>query len=116
MRSSKILKRLRIRHGIRSKIKGTATRPRLAVFKSHRNIYAQIIDDTQGHTLVCSSSQQIGAKDKNHCSISEQVGKHIGEKALKQNIKQVTFDRGGWPYHGKLKALADGARAAGLSF
>ena len=112
----KVLKRQRIRHGIRKKIQGTTERPRLSVYKSNRNIYAQIIDDTKGHTLLQSSSYQVGAKDQSNCSVAEKVGQQIAEQAQQKNIKQVVFDRGGWPYHGKLKSLAEAARTSGLSF
>ena len=116
MKSKKVTKRLRIRRGIRKKIEGTTDRPRLSVFKSNRNIYAQLIDDSSGRTIVCSSSHQVGEKDKNNCSVSEKVGKKIAELAVKQKINQVVFDRGGWPYHGKLKSLAEAARKSGLTF
>ena len=116
MKSQKVVKRLRIRRGIRKKIQGSAERPRLSVFKSNRNIYVQLIDDVSSCTLACSSSQQVGAKDKNNCSVAEKVGKQIGELAVKKNIKQVVFDRNGWPYHGKLKALAEAVRREGLIF
>ena len=116
MKSKKITKRLRIRRGIRKKIQGSTERPRLSVFKSNRNIYVQLIDDTTGRTLAHSSSQKIGDADKNNIETAEKVGKHIGELALRQDIKQVVFDRGGWPYHGRLKSLAQGARKTGLIF
>ena len=112
----KVLKRRRIRHSIRKKIHGTADRPRMSVYKSNRNLYVQLIDDTKGCTLLSSSSKQVNKYNQNNCTVAEQIGKHLAEQAQKKKIKKVIFDRGGWPYHGKLKSLANSARQAGLSF
>lgn len=118
-RSRKELRK--IRHlRIRKKIMGTSERPRLAVYKSLRYIYAQIIDDTKGHTLVSASSleKEIRSQLKSTKNIeaAKLVGEVIAKRALEKGIKKVVFDRGGFLYHGKVKALADSARAAGLEF
>nr|MDK2850295.1 large subunit ribosomal protein [Candidatus Cloacimonadota bacterium] len=111
--------RNRRRAAIRKRLSGTAERPRLVVFRSNKNIYAQIIDDTKGQTLVSMSSK---AKDfepgtaKTKTEISHEVGLKLGEKALAAGIKTIAFDRAGYKYHGRVKALADGARKAGLEF
>ena len=111
----------KIRHlRIRKKVFGSPERPRLAVYKSLRYIYAQIIDDTKGHTLVSASSlekelrQQLKSTD--NIEAAQLVGKTIAQRALEKGIKKVVFDRGGFLYHGRIKALADSARAEGLEF
>lgn len=105
---------------IRSRINGTAERPRLSVYRSLNHIYAQIIDDTKGVTLVAASTMESATKALvergGNIGAAEAVGKAVAEKALNQGIKQVVFDRGGNIYHGRVKALADAAREAGLSF
>ncbi len=108
--------RLRIKRGIRKKISGTAARPRISVFKSNTRIYAQIIDDVQGHTLVSASSAELGAKENTNVEVAKEVGKKLAEKAAASGINEVVFDRNGYVYHGKVKALADGAREGGLKF
>ncbi len=118
-RSRKELRK--IRHlRIRKKIMGTPERPRLAVYKSLRYIYAQIIDDTKGHTLVAASSMEkelrSQLKSTKNIEAAKLVGEVIAKRALEKGIKKVVFDRGGFLYHGKVKALADSARAAGLEF
>ena len=99
---------------------GTAERPRLAVFRSNKHMYAQIIDDVKGVTLVSASTLQAEVKEgleyTDTVEAAAKVGKVIGEKALNAGIKEVVFDRGGFVYHGKIKALADAAREAGLAF
>lgn len=117
----KRLARLRRKRRIRKKIVGTSIRVRLCVFKSLKHTYAQIIDDTQGRTLVAASTldpvlrEQI--KDmKGKTLPSEEVGKLVAQRALEKGIKRVVFDRNGFPYHGRIKALAEGAREAGLEF
>ena len=109
-------KRLRIKRGVRSKIKGTLERPRMSVFKSNKNIYVQLIDDTRGYTIVSSSSTDIGFKDKINLEISKSIGKKIGERAIEKGIAHCVFDRNGYPYHGRVKALAEAARETGLKF
>ena len=103
---------------IRQKISGTATCPRLCVFRSNKNIFAQIIDDVTGNTLVSASSIENGARLENGGNISaaEAVGTLVAKKALEAGIENVVFDRGGYLYHGRVKALAEAARAAGLKF
>lgn len=115
MEAKKVKRRLRIRQGIRNRISGSAERPRLSVFKSNKAIYAQIIDDINGHTLAAASSKELGKKPLNIESAKE-VGKMIAEKASAGGVKSVVFDRGGYVFHGKVKALADGAREGGLKF
>lgn len=103
---------------IRKKIRGTADRPRLAVFRSIQHIYVQVIDDAAGRTLVSASSVQKDAPTKSggNVAAAAEIGKLVAEKAVKAGIKQVVFDRGGHRYHGRVKALADAARKAGLEF
>lgn len=103
---------------IRLKISGTAECPRLAVYRSAKNIYAQIIDDVAGKTLVAASTLDASLKANygGNAEAATAVGKLIGEKAKEQGIKEVVFDRGGNIYHGRIKALAEGAREAGLEF
>jgi large subunit ribosomal protein L18 len=107
---------------VRRKMSGTADRPRLVVFKSANHFYAQVIDDLKAHTLVSASSltpkvRELLSKEKvNKTDAAKMVGKHIGELSVSMGIKQVCFDRGGSPYHGRIKAFADAAREAGLEF
>jgi len=112
--------RLRKQVRVRKKIKGTTERPRLDVYRSLKNIYAQIIDDTKGNTLVAASTLDESLKGKlkfgGNKDAAKEVGKLIAQKALKSGIKQVVFDRGGYIYHGRVKELADAAREAGLEF
>ena len=110
--------RVRRHKAIRAKISGTAETPRLNVFKSLNNIYAQIIDDTKGVTLVSASSldKEFEGKNGGNIEAANEVGKLIAKKALEKNIEAVVFDRGGYLYHGRVAALADGAREGGLKF
>lgn len=105
---------------LRKKVKGTADRPRLAVYRSNHYIYAQIIDDITGNTLVSASSleKDLRAKHKSNVNIkvATEIGKLIGERAKAKGIKAVVFDRGGFIYHGRIKSLADAARECGLEF
>ena len=105
---------------LRNRFSGTAERPRLAVFRSNNHMYAQIIDDTVGNTLVSASTLQKDVKANlektNNVDAAAYLGKVIAEKALEKGIKDVVFDRGGFIYHGKVQALADAAREAGLEF
>ncbi|UDM32379.1 50S ribosomal protein L18 [Lentilactobacillus laojiaonis] len=100
---------------VRSKISGTAERPRLNVFRSNKNIYAQVIDDVEGVTLVSASTLDL-ENGGNKTEQATSVGKMIAERAAAKNIKNVVFDRGGYIYHGRVKALADAARENGLEF
>ena len=111
----KATKRLKNRARIRKKVDGQAERPRLAVFRSGRHIYAQIIDDAAGKTLAAYSTLEGNIKTKNLAS-AKQVGAEVAKRALAKNIKTVVFDRSGYVFHGRIKAVADGAREAGLSF
>lgn len=108
-------RRLRIKKSIRKKIAGTSARPRLSVFRSNTSIYAQIIDDTLGRTLVSASSLELEMKGAS-VAISKSVGQKLAEKAVASGISAVVFDRNGYLYHGKVKALAEGAREGGLQF
>ena len=105
---------------LRNRFSGTAERPRLAVFRSNNHMYAQIIDDTVGKTLVSASTLQKDVKANlektNNVEAAAYLGKVIAERALEKGVKDVVFDRGGFVYHGKIKALADAAREAGLNF
>ena len=112
----KVLKR----DSLRGKIKGTIERPRLSVFRSNENIYAQIIDDNTSTTLVSCSTLDYAIKSKitngRTCEASHLIGKQLAELSLQKNITKIIFDRGPYKYHGRVKALADGARAGGLNF
>jgi len=109
--------RNRIHARIRRKLRGTAERPRLAVFRSVAHIYAQIIDDSVGTTLVSASSVDKGAKTEGgNLAAAKTIGTTVAVRAKEKGIKQVVFDRGGYHYHGRVKALAEAARAAGLEF
>jgi len=109
--------RRRIHTRIRRKVKGSEERPRLAVFRSVANIYAQVIDDRKGHTLVSAASNEKTAGIKGgNVSGAKAIGKLIAERAQAKGLKKVVFDRGGYLYHGRIKALADAAREAGLEF
>ncbi|RQD70191.1 MAG: 50S ribosomal protein L18 [Tindallia sp. MSAO_Bac2] len=105
---------------LRNKVNGTSQRPRLNVYRSLSNIYAQVIDDIQGETIVAASSLEKEIKEQvNSCGskeAAELVGKAVAERAVEKGITEVTFDRGGYIYHGRVKSLADGAREAGLKF
>ena len=115
MAFSKTNRRTRIKKGIRRKISGTTDIPRISVFKSNKAIYAQLVDDLKGHTLAFASSKELG-KTSIDIEISKEVGKKFGEKAKAAGIEKVVFDRNGYPYHGRVKAFAEGAREAGLKF
>ncbi len=107
----------KIRHlRIRKKVKGKKDRPRLFVFESLKHIYCQLIDDEKGKTILAASDFEIKEKKKNKIEMAKEVGKLIAKKAKEKGIEKVVFDRGGYKYHGKIKALADGAREGGLKF
>ena len=107
-----------IHQRIRRKLRGSAARPRLAVFRSVAHIYAQVIDDAEGKTLVSASSVDKGGKATKggNVAAAKAIGKLVAERAKEKGITKVVFDRGGYQYHGRVKALADAARAAGLEF
>jgi large subunit ribosomal protein L18 len=112
--------RLKRKKRIRKKIYGTQQRPRLSVFRSARHTYAQVVDDTTGHTLAAASTldkeAQSGSKSENKVEAAKLVGKLVGQRALGKGIKEVVFDRNGFLYHGRIKSLSEGAREAGLVF
>jgi len=116
MSLTKSERRQRIKFRIRKIVSGTAAKPRLSVFRSNKEIYAQLIDDVNGVTLIAASSREKEIGKGTNVEVAAAVGKLVGEKALKAGIDAVTFDRGGYLYHGRIKSLAEGARAAGLKF
>ncbi len=118
MAFSKQDRRQKIRKRIRKDITGTQSRPRLAVFRSNKEIYAQIVDDVEGKTLVAASSRDkdVTSSEGNKIDKATLVGKSLAEKALKAGIETISFDRGGYLYHGRVKSLAEGAREGGLKF
>lgn len=107
--------RARVKRGIRKKVTGTGVRPRLSVFRSNQHIYAQLIDDSSGATIAAASSQTAGAEGK-PVDVSRAVGKKLAEMAKASGVDGAVFDRNGYRYHGRVKALAEGAREAGLDF
>jgi large subunit ribosomal protein L18 len=115
---SKGIIRKRVHKRIRRKVAGSTARPRLAVFRSVKHIYAQVIDDTVGHTLAAASSNEKKDSIKNGGNVAgaKAVGKLLAERAKDKGVKLVVFDRGGYLYHGRVKALADAAREGGLEF
>jgi large subunit ribosomal protein L18 len=114
-KESKNVNRIKRHARIRKNLSGTSETPRLNVFRSNTNIYAQIIDDTKGETLVSASSLELKTK-KCDIEVATKVGTEIAKKALAKGITEVVFDRGGYKYHGRVKALADASREAGLKF
>lgn len=116
MANVKTERRARIKMGVRKRLEGTTERPRLSVFKSNSAIYAQLIDDSKGATIVAASSVELDKKGGVNMTISKTVGKKVAEKALASGVSNIVFDRNGFLYHGNIKALAEGAREAGLKF
>ncbi|WP_291399978.1 50S ribosomal protein L18 [Daejeonella sp.] len=117
MAGIKLSRRERIKRGIRKRLTGSAERPRLSVYRSNKGIYAQIIDDNSGKTIVSASSlSKDFVANGNKSDQSKAVGKAVAEKALAAGVNQVVFDRNGYLYHGRVKSLAEGAREAGLVF
>ena len=117
MELSKLEKRIRIKRRVRGKISGSSELPRLSVYKSNKEIYAQLIDDVSGKTLASASSREKGVDANGTKSeVSAAVGKAIAAKAIAAGIENIVFDRNGFVYHGRVKALADGAREGGLKF
>jgi large subunit ribosomal protein L18 len=108
--------RQRIHFRIRQKMEGTAARPRLNVYRSLNHIYAQVVDDAKGETLLSASTVQAKIKAGGNVAAAKEVGKLVAERAIEKGIKRVVFDRGGYLYHGRVKALADAARESGLEF
>lgn len=117
MAFSKLKRRAKIKRRIRKKITGTSKTPRLSVFRSNKQIYAQIIDDSKGVTLASASTfKNKAAEKKNKSEQAQVVGKELAEKAIKAGVESVVFDRNGYLYHGRVKSLADSARESGLKF
>ena len=112
---NKAQRRQRIKYHIRARVSGTPQRPRLAVFRSNKSIYAQLVDDTTGTTLASVASSKVDATGTK-TEVSTQVGRTIAAKALEKGITEVVFDRSGYLYHGRVKSLAEGAREGGLKF
>ena len=109
--------RIKRHNRVRGKISGTAERPRLSVFRSENNMYAQIIDDVAGSTLVAASTVEKAFEGNGgNCEAAKKIGAVLAERALQKGIEEVVFDRGGYIYHGRVKALAEGAREGGLKF
>jgi large subunit ribosomal protein L18 len=108
--------RLRRHRRIRGKVVGSAERPRLAVARSNKRIYAQLIDDARGHTLAAAGSHEADLRDLAKGPAANEVGKLLAQRAKQAGVEQVVFDRGGYKYHGRVKSLADGAREGGLEF
>ena len=115
-KESKNVSRVRRHARVRAKISGTSETPRLCLYRSNKNIEAQIIDDVKGITLVSSSSMSLKLENGSNVEAAALVGKDIAEKALANKIENIVFDRSGYVYHGRVKALADAAREAGLKF
>ena len=115
-KESKNIARVRRHARVRAKISGTSEAPRLCVYRSNKNIEAQIIDDVKGTTLVASSSMALRLQNGSNIDAAKLVGKDIAEKALAKGLKKIVFDRSGYIYHGRVKALAEAAREAGLKF
>ncbi len=113
---SKNQRRAKRKIRIRKKIRGTADKPRLVVFRSNKHLYAQIVDDQTATTLAAYSSHNLEATPRLTIETAKSVGENLAKKALDQNIKDVVFDRNGYHYHGRIKALADAARSGGLNF
>ena len=118
MSNKTALKRIKIKKRIRKVVFGSSTKPRLTVYRSNKEIYAQLIDDTNSKTIVAASSKDKDLKleTTNKIEVSKIVGDSIGQKAIKAGKKEVSFDRNGYLYHGRVKSLAEGAREAGLNF
>ncbi len=117
MRGSRADARRRRHFRVRKHLRGGTDRPRLAVFKSNRYIYAQVIDDDQGRTVAAASSQEQAMRDRTlTVDTASEVGRVLAERAKEAGVSTVVFDRGGYPYHGRVKALAEAAREAGLEF
>ena len=115
-KSKKRARRERVKRGIRDKIHGTRARPRLSVYRSNQHIYAQLIDDLRGHTMAAASSRDDGVVGESPTDVSQAVGELLAERAEDKGIEKVVFDRNGYRYHGRVEALAEGAREGGLDF
>lgn len=116
MLTKKVVRRDRIKKGIRGKISGTSVTPRVSIFRSNKDIYAQLVDDVNGVTLASVSSSKLAAKEGTKIDQSKAVGLELAKQAAAKGLSAVVFDRGGYMYHGRVKALAEGAREGGLKF
>ncbi len=117
MKTTRSAARVRRHNRVRKLVRGSVDRPRLAVFRSNRYIYAQVVDDVAGATLAAASSQEASLRDRTlSTETATEVGKLLGERATAAGVSKVVFDRGGFAFHGRVKALADAAREAGLEF
>ncbi|MDX1546993.1 MAG: 50S ribosomal protein L18 [Rhodothermales bacterium] len=114
-KNKKVARRMRVKRGVRAKVQGTQERPRLSVFRSNSNIYAQLIDDLAGHTLAAASSLEDGVEGT-PTEQAQAVGKQLAARAKEAGIEHVVFDRNGYRYHGRVRAVAEGAREGGLTF
>lgn len=115
-KKEKVERRKRIHRSIREDVMGTSVRPRLSVYRSNKYIYAQLIDDFEGHTLASASSLEDGVDEESPTDESRKVGELLAERAQEEGIEAVVFDRGGYKYHGRVEAVAEGAREGGLDF
>jgi large subunit ribosomal protein L18 len=113
--ATKPVKRLRRRRRVRAKVRGTAERPRISVFRSNRGISAQLIDDERGHTLAAAAWIEDGVRDLARMEQAERVGRLLAERAQAAGVQRAVFDRGGYRYHGRVRKLAEGARDGGLA-
>ena len=113
--TTKPQQRLKRRRRVRAKVRGTATRPRIAVFRSNRGIFAQLIDDDTGHTLAAVQWTEDGLRDLKPIEQATEAGKRLAQRAKDAGVERAIFDRGGYQYHGRVKALAEGAREGGLA-
>jgi len=116
MATKKDLRRLKIKKSIRRNVFGTANRPRMTIFRSNTTLYVQLVDDLKGATLVSANSKEFSDKKSTNKEVAGELGKKVAEKAKAAGIESVVFDRNGYLYHGKVKALAEGAREGGLKF
>jgi large subunit ribosomal protein L18 len=114
-KNKKLARRIRVKRGVRKHVTGTAARPRLSVFRSNKHIYAQLIDDVASITVASASSLEKGAPTGNRVDVGREVGVRLAERAKEAGVSATVFDRNGYRFHGRVKALADGAREAGLN-
>ncbi len=113
--ATKEAKRLKRRRRVRAKVRGTATRPRVSVFRSNRGLFAQLVDDDSGHTLAAVQWTEDGLRDLKPLEQAAEAGKRLAERAKEAGVERAVFDRGGYQYHGRVKALAEGIREGGLA-
>jgi large subunit ribosomal protein L18 len=116
MATNKDLRRSKIKKSIRGKVTGTTEKPRLSIFRSNDDVYAQLIDDSKGHTVLSFSTKLVKNETGTKIDLSKLAGKMLAEKAVQNGISSIVFDRNGYLYHGRVKALAEGAREGGLKF